>query len=151
MKLILKFRAGISSLNETEPLYDAAFKKSISKLIDKKSDLHQYVDDELSDIAFLNSKVRLLFDKDANRIFSEVTYNLDREPTQEELRLIIEETSGQLTDGYGEEPWSVKTANGIVQIDLINYRKSEYLNPVEVNLLQPKKNSKILFLWSRIL
>ena len=138
MKLILKYRAGLSSLNEIEPVYDKNFEKSISKLIDKKSDIHHDVDDERIEVEILNSTVHLEFESTTNQIFTIVTYSLDREPQKEEINAIIEKTSGQLTDGYGEEPWNINTSNGTVAMDLINFTKSKYLNPIEVIQLKSK-------------
>ncbi len=147
MKLILKYRAGLSSLNEIEPVYDKNFKKSITKLIDKESDIHKYIGDERISVELTSSAVHLEFESTLNQIFTIVTYSLNNEPQKEEINAIAENTSGQLTDGYGGEPWNLNTSNGTVVIDLINFKKSEYLNPIEIIQIKSKSilNIKSIF------
>lgn len=140
MKLTLKYKAGVESYNESPVLFDYAFEKAISKLKDKNSTIHQWVDQELEELELISSKVKLVLDSDNQQVLSQIVYILDRKPTQEELDIIIQETTIQLTDGYGETPWIAKTSNGKAEITLIDLYDESY--PIDVKLSKAKSPIK---------
>lgn len=55
MKIILKYKAEIALLSDSLIQFNSEFETAVSKLKDKNSGLHNWVDEELTEVELLHS------------------------------------------------------------------------------------------------
>lgn len=97
----------------------------LSKIIaeeETNSEIHEYIDEmemELNGLKVEKSKIHLIYNSEVEEVETVISYVLNSTPNETQLKSLIEYTTGQLSDGYGEEPWIITQDEIEIGISLI--------------------------------
>lgn len=137
MKIELKYLSAVYDGKQTA-ITDAAILKKLNGIIEN-AELSQYLESKFEDIGFGGGSIQLSF-LGAN-LYSTVSYYSERLLSDDELDSLIEETNGQMLDGYGEAPLELLLSGQHVVIELANALADEL--PLSINQIddgsKPKK------------
>jgi len=134
MKIEIEYPACALDTEETL-IDDIQILSSISTREDKSANLSDYLSSIFEDLGVSGGKVKLKVKPDTKSLSSVVIYDIDEPLSKVNLQLLIEETTGQLTDGYGEDSWEINDGGRkfyVSLIDLFSGKKS----PISVSTLQ---------------
>lgn len=138
MRIILKYRTQLTDENNSSIVLDKKLEKDIKKLNKLESEIHQWVDNDLENTNILNSKIEFKVDNKNNEIYCFITYTLEENISDEELEKLIEATSDQLIDGYGESDWKINSTKNYLNFDIYNPLEKVY--PFEVKKFKSRNN-----------
>lgn len=73
-----------------------------------EAELYKYLNDDLLDLGITSGSVEIVSGDTKNSIYSLVTYQSPKKLNKSQLDSLIEETNGQMTDGFGEQVWDLQ-------------------------------------------
>lgn len=111
--------------NKDNVLTDSEVLSLISKNKDKNANLSDHLSSCFDDLGVSGGQVKLRTCPEGKFLRSIITYEMDGPLSEHNLRLLVEETSGQLTDGYGETPWKIKLGKEELFISLLDILSNE--------------------------
>lgn len=141
MKIILKYNTELTETNNSAIVFDKELVKAVKKINETESDIHQWVEDEFQNTTILSSKIEFKVDVEKNKIYCIITYSLEENISNLELEKLIEITSDQLIDGYGESNWEINTVNNNLHIEI--YNSIEKVCPFEIKKVRSRKTEAI--------
>ncbi len=134
MKLEIKYPAFVTNAEELV-IDDMQILSLISGKEDKNANLSDYLSTLFEDIGVSGGQVKLQLEPDNNVLSSIITYDVEEPLSRVDLEQLIEETTGQLTDGYGEMPWEISDNGQLFYAQLIDlFSGKKY--PTSVSTLQ---------------
>ncbi|MDB9720388.1 ankyrin repeat domain-containing protein [Winogradskyella sp.] len=114
LKITLEYISEIDHFNNKPLNFNENLKKTLSKVSDTSNELHTWVNEDLTENLIQESLINLRIDSTKKRVLSVITYTLEKEPSTLELEKIVDSTTAQLSDGYGEEPLEIILSNKIL-------------------------------------
>lgn len=137
MKIELKYLSAVYDDKQTA-ITDATILNKLNGIIEN-AELYQYLESKFEDIGFSGGSIQLSFE--GSNLYSTVSYYSERFLNDEELDSLVEETNGQMLDGYGEDPLDLLLSGRHVIIELANALSDEL--PLSINQIddgsKPKK------------
>lgn len=102
MKIIVTGPAEAFSSETEEEIVDPVLLQELDGLAYSKDRCSKYIDESLQDIGVTGGVIQLAFDAKKKRLRVVTEYQAPRKLTAAELKLLVEETTGQWSDGIGE-------------------------------------------------
>src|SRR5438105_11407924 len=94
--------AGVTDDTTGKPLADPKRLAKIAKLRETEETIAEYFDPDLEDLGITGGDVRLALDLSGKKVLVVSQFKAPRRLTKPELARLIEETTGQWSDGIGE-------------------------------------------------
>lgn len=138
MKITLKYNTELIDHNNSSIVFDKDLQKAIKKLNESKSQIHQWIEEDLENAIIINSKIEFKVDIDNKRVYCVITYSLEESISEIELEKLIVSTSDQLIDGYGEKDWEIKYGKNDITLEIDHHAGNVY--PFEIKQIESKKN-----------
>lgn len=113
---------GIALVTDDETgksLRDPARLARIAALKETRETISQYFDAETAELGVKGGDIRLTTDSSGKRFYVQSTFKAARPLTKGELALVVEETTGQWSDGIGEHCFDDAATKYKVTIDLL--------------------------------
>lgn len=111
MKIVISGPAAVYDNSDQEVL-DSTLFKSLEGIRSEESCI-EYLDDKLSDIGLVGGYLEFIYDEPSQRLRILTVYHSPRELKKKELKSLVEETTGQWSDGIGEGGFEAETRLGI--------------------------------------
>src|SRR4051812_12884572 len=102
-----------------KPLADPKRLAKIAKLRETEETIAEYFDPDLEDLRITGGDLRLVLDPSGSKVLVVSTFQAPRRLTKPQLRRLIEETTGQWSDGIGENCFGEAAKKYRVTIDLL--------------------------------
>ncbi|RXR19114.1 hypothetical protein EQG63_06625 [Flavobacterium amnicola] len=138
MKITLKYNTVLIDHKNSSIVFDNELQNAVKKLNESKSEIHQWIEEDLENAIIINSKIEFKVDIDNNSVYCVITYSLEESISEIELEKLIESTSDQLIDGYGEKDWEIKYGNNYITLEIDHHTQNVY--PFEIKQIESKKN-----------
>ena len=134
MKIEIEYPAIVIDTKD-ERVTDTQVISSLNGMQDKNANLSDYLSSTFEDLGVNGGTIELKVDSRSHSLSSIVGYNIGEPLSHAHLKQLIDETTDQLTDGYGETPWEVRV-NGqkllVGFIDILSERK----HPTSVSTIE---------------
>jgi len=137
MRITLKYNTEFRETNNSTIIFDNELQTAVKKLNEPVSEIHKWVEDDLENTNILNSKIEFKVDTENKQIYCFITYTLEEIISDEDLEKLIEATSEQLIDGYGESNWEINSKNKYLNIEIYNPIGKVY--PFEIKKIKSRK------------
>lgn len=137
MRITLTYNTELTETNNSTIIFDNELQKAVKKLNEPESKLHEWLAELLEETTILSSKIEFKLDFVNNDIYCVITYILEANISDNELEKLIDATSDQLVDGYGENDWEIKSINNNLIIKVDN--SSDRVYPFEIKKIKSRK------------
>lgn len=119
MRLQIEYPAIVSD-SENKLVTDIQAIAPLNGKQDMSANLSDYLSSDFEDLGVDGGKVELKVDSRNNSVSSIVIYDIDEPLDKDHLQQLIDETTGQLTDGYGEDPWELSISGNNYVVALVD-------------------------------
>jgi uncharacterized protein len=102
MKIVISANAAATELNSEQTVTDPGRLQTLDGLDYDTDRCAKYLDHSLQDIGITGGVIRLIFDAAAKQLRVVTEYQTARRLTDAELEKLVQETTGQWSDGIGE-------------------------------------------------
>jgi uncharacterized protein len=109
MRIFISGRAEACKLDTDDPITDPKQLQKLHGLLFSKEKCLDNADSPLEEIGVEGGELRLLFDKECNELRIVTEYYAPRRLTHEELKQLAADTTGQWSDGIGEDEFQYRS------------------------------------------
>lgn len=134
MKIEIEYPAFVTD-KEQSSVTDMHLLAALDGKRDQRTNLSDFLSPMFEDLGLEGGQVELRANQTEPFLSSVIIYDVPQPMAIQDLNLLIQETTDQLTDGYGESPWVIQEKGQEFDVSVINLSSNHRL-PISVSTIQ---------------